>query len=334
MQERKTYAKGSTLESTTGYVVKVGMPVVDDTVKATSNGATFTENAPLTDGQYLVTIEVNGEAVAYKESVTADSGITVGDYSVAENAGKIVLTGASANDIVRLLIEPHEVSVSDGFRAAVNKAAPKSEGELPSITDADDGKILTVEVTKGKGAVIVPEQSVNVGMGAPTQLSNTVDDLFVEGAKVIMTVDGVEYAATVEDVGGTVRAVYDVDGNSLHIISFTKANASGSHVKIDGPKGTHTVSVNIEDSNAGWVAQTPSGALVVTDTDGTLDKTWQEIHDAPFAVLVKESDGYKECAMLSNMSREGRAEPYSYNVTFGDDATYTASSADGYPSQE
>lgn len=128
MQDRKTYAKGSTLESTTGYIVKVGMPVVDDTVKATSNGATFTQNAPLTDGQYLVTLEVNGEAVAYKESITADSGITVGDYSVAENAGKIVLSGASANDIVRLLIEPLEVSVSDGFRAAITKAVPKSEG--------------------------------------------------------------------------------------------------------------------------------------------------------------------------------------------------------------
>jgi hypothetical protein len=143
MQDRKTYAKGSTLESTTGYVVKVGMPVVDDTVKATSNGATFTENAPLTDGQYLVTIEVNGEAVAYKESVTADSGITVGDYSVAENAGKIVLTGASANDIVRLLIEPLEVSVSDGFRAAINKAAPKSGGG----GSADNRFIVTLTPT-------------------------------------------------------------------------------------------------------------------------------------------------------------------------------------------
>jgi hypothetical protein len=143
MQERKNYAKGSTLESTTGYVVKVGMPVVDDTVKATSNGATFTENAPLTDGQYLVTLEVNGEAVAYKESVTADSGITVGDYSVAENAGKIVLTGASANDIVRLLIEPLEVYVSDGFRAAINKAVPKSEG------GGSGGGVLVVTDTDG-----------------------------------------------------------------------------------------------------------------------------------------------------------------------------------------
>jgi hypothetical protein len=142
MQDRKTYAKGSTLESTTGYVVKVGMPVVDDTVKATSNGATFTENAPLTDGQYLVTLEVNGEAVAYKDSVTADSGITVGDYSVAESAGKIVLTGASANDIVRLLIEPLEVSVSDGFRAAINKAVPKSGG-------GSGGGVLVVTDTDG-----------------------------------------------------------------------------------------------------------------------------------------------------------------------------------------
>ena len=74
------------------------------------------------------------------------------------------------------------------------------------------------------------------------------------------------------------------------------------------------------------------GVLVVTDTDGTLDKTWQEIHDASFAILVNESDEYsKDCAMFSYMNREGRDEPYSYNVTFGDDATYTASSASGYP---
>ena len=84
-----------------------------------------------------------------------------------------------------------------------------------------------------------------------------------------------------------------------------------------------------------WVAANPSaggGVLVVTDTDGTLDKTWQEIHDASFAILVNESDEYsKDCAMFSYMNREGRDEPYSYNVTFGDDATYTASSASGYP---
>ena len=33
------------------------------------------------------------------------------------------------------------------------------------------------------------------------------------------------------------------------------------------------------------------GVLVVTDTDGTLDKTWQEIHDAGFAVSVNNEDG-------------------------------------------
>jgi hypothetical protein len=32
------------------------------------------------------------------------------------------------------------------------------------------------------------------------------------------------------------------------------------------------------------------GVLVVTDTEGTLDKTWQEIHDAAFAV-IKTVDG-------------------------------------------
>lgn len=41
-------------------------------------------------------------------------------------------------------------------------------------------------------------------------------------------------------------------------------------------------------ANSGvWVAASPSGGgvLVVTDTAGTLDKTWQEIHDAEAAII-------------------------------------------------
>jgi len=35
------------------------------------------------------------------------------------------------------------------------------------------------------------------------------------------------------------------------------------------------------------------GVLVMHDEDGTLDKTWKEIHDAPFAVLrVEATSGF------------------------------------------
>lgn len=206
MQDRKTYAKGSTLESATGYNVKVGMPVVDDTVKATSNGATFTQNAHLTDGQYLVTLEVNGEAVTYKESITADSGITVGDYSVAENAGKIVLSGASANDIVRLLIEPLEVSVSDGFRAAVSKAVPQSGGG------------------SGGGVLVVTDTN-----GTLDKTWQEIRDAFVTGAVRIADSNGNIYNMTqIYSTTNTFAVKWVTNGKSgAAIITYTASSADG-----------------------------------------------------------------------------------------------------------
>ena len=71
-------------------------------------------------------------------------------------------------------------------------------------------------------------------------------------------------------------------------------------------------------------------ALVVTDTDGTLDKTWQEIHDAAPLVWYYH-DGVDYCLLCSCGSYQG-----TYYVTFrfieGNDVfTFITSSADGYP---
>lgn len=75
------------------------------------------------------------------------------------------------------------------------------------------------------------------------------------------------------------------------------------------------------------------GALIVTNTDGTLDKTWQEIHDA--APLVwGVSRGYLYSPMLAVAEFDGEyivsffAPTEQGNVEFID---YVASSADGYP---
>lgn len=74
------------------------------------------------------------------------------------------------------------------------------------------------------------------------------------------------------------------------------------------------------------------GVLVVHDVDGTLDKTWQEIADAGFAILriendigitcsISHSDGYyvKFAMLLPNGSG------------FDDSIGYTTSTASGYP---
>lgn len=82
------------------------------------------------------------------------------------------------------------------------------------------------------------------------------------------------------------------------------------------------------------------GVLVVTDTDGTLDKTWQEIYDAPYAVFLGTGDDYKGYSQLYEIKKDidGRAGTAVYKVSFTANdgellsyANYTASSASDYP---
>lgn len=69
------------------------------------------------------------------------------------------------------------------------------------------------------------------------------------------------------------------------------------------------------------------GALVVTDTDGALDKTWQVIHDAMLSggavVQVGETNAY---IVLNTEASKGL-----YYVAVAGIGTYVASSASGYP---
>lgn len=69
------------------------------------------------------------------------------------------------------------------------------------------------------------------------------------------------------------------------------------------------------------------GVLVVHDVEGTLDKTWQEIHDAMLsggaAIQVNETEVY---AVLRVYEGKG-----TYVVICTDGGAYSASSASGYP---
>lgn len=80
------------------------------------------------------------------------------------------------------------------------------------------------------------------------------------------------------------------------------------------------------------------GVLVVHDEDGTLDKTWQEIKDADFAVLkLTEQDSYDTfwAASVTVGTDKSGADIFSvYFVGRNTTNSYIASSADGYPSAE
>ncbi len=75
------------------------------------------------------------------------------------------------------------------------------------------------------------------------------------------------------------------------------------------------------------------GVLVVTDTAGTLDKTWQEIHDAMLVGCVVIDDGTNSFSVIGAIIDIKSGE---YNVsTCGLSGTslrvYTTDSASGYP---
>lgn len=80
-------------------------------------------------------------------------------------------------------------------------------------------------------------------------------------------------------------------------------------------------------------APTGGGVLVVTDTEGTLNKTWQEINDAKFAVaIVPPPVGEGFTVYVLNECIHG----ITYDVMFNSDSNsrgYSASSASDYPAR-
>ena len=87
-------------------------------------------------------------------------------------------------------------------------------------------------------------------------------------------------------------------------------------------------------ANAGGSAG--GGVLVVHDVDGTLDKTWQEILDAPLAIVKDVGEDY---AFLMYLLSAEALTGDKYLVTFIDFASalgsvkhhYQATSQSGYP---
>ena len=76
------------------------------------------------------------------------------------------------------------------------------------------------------------------------------------------------------------------------------------------------------------------GVLVVHDVNGTLDKTWQEIHDAFVAGSVRIQNVTGVIMNVKNVGYSSREGEYSVMWDYYQtDNTYTTSSADGYPSR-
>ena len=74
------------------------------------------------------------------------------------------------------------------------------------------------------------------------------------------------------------------------------------------------------------------GVLVVHDIVGTLDKTWQEIHDADFAVLKRPDGGIEWTS--GAVEDEGDYIVGFWTFGMGEPNVYIANTANGYPACE
>lgn len=126
--------------------------------------------------------------------------------------------------------------------------------------------------------------------------------IFPNGTRVWISTNGYTKAVEADDV------VIDGDNITIGGIAwngsawdFSNAGQSGVGSSLPTPTASDIGKVATVVNNEGtyeYGLETPSsggGVLVVTDTDGTLDKTWQEIHDAMLvggAAVVVGDDAY------------------------------------------
>ena len=74
-----------------------------------------------------------------------------------------------------------------------------------------------------------------------------------------------------------------------------------------------------------------ASVLIVTDTAGSLDKTWQEIHDAAPLVYVSDGEGYLPLGSVYEDEGDYCANFSEPQPTGNNIYTYVAESASGYP---
>ena len=133
-----------------------------------------------------------------------------------------------------------------------------------------------------------------------------------------------------------------MDMNTIALIKGLAGNGGGGSSLPTNPAqdGTYALqnTVSSGTSTLSWASGSSGGGVLVVhqDENGTLDKTWQEIHDGMPAVIIADDgdDRYAYCVQSVTKAPDGT----SFIVTVGsmaDNTAYTdnyvASSASGYP---
>ncbi len=201
MQDRLTYASGNTI-TTEGFRCAIGEPIDIKVTVGESEEVDLSDAAAkrINPGNYFITLEVNGEKSAYRDLYhLGENAVTIGDYTISDD---LYLTGVSEDDEVVMRLEPVELTVTDAFRAAVGKVAPKSGGS---------GGVLAVENINGTldhtwreianaiastgAALVVRDEDGEVVSAIPFTFCNIDDD----GCWMTSAINEEFYAASPDD---------------------------------------------------------------------------------------------------------------------------------------
>ena len=178
------------------------------------------------------------------------------------------------------------------------------------------------------------QQMINASTG------NYLPSITSQDAGKVMTVES-DGSWGVENVPTELPSVTSADETKVLTV-----DSNGDWVAADAPSGLPAVTDVDEGkvltvNNSGvWVAANPAsggGVLVVTKTNGTLDKTWQQIVDAMSttgAVLARYNDGSIDnlkTFLIADVDPKSGECTVTTGGGVGD--RYTASSASGYPVQ-
>lgn len=224
--------------STDEYEVKIGDPVVDAEVKATSTSVAI-PCAAIPDGEYLISLEINGTAVAHRDTFSFASGsATVGDYTLSYSSYVVTVSTTSNNDVVRVMVEPLDVKTTDAFRSAVKKVAPQAPNELPAVTDVDAGKVLTVN---NSGVWVAQTPASGGGVLVVTRTAGTLDKTWQEIVDAMSTT-------------GAVLAHYG-DGSIDNLITFRSADVHQKSGEYTVSTGDGITDIYVASSASGYPVQ-------------------------------------------------------------------------------
>lgn len=189
-----------------------------------------------------------------------------------------------------------------------------------------DGNTLIVDVIQMGDDYILNDTPINMMIAYEVVRRHVTDNgtFYSQLTKKQKTAEGYSF---VFDTGDTFTCASDTGYPTSATLNDAKPAELPAVTDADDGK------VLTADSGV-WVAQTPAsggGVLVVTDTDGTLDKTWQEIYDAMLLGGASISVDNPPCVMNVLLAVHSTKENLFSVVAGVNNGSYIASSASGYP---